>query len=148
MKTRNRSSPKAPEPAPRAWAATTFPENHYKNHDIAVSMKVGKLKKARKLLEWRNWQTHGTQNPALFTEHEGSTPSSSTSLASVSRRRRRRQSHQRATTFSTRASPSECADLPVQTALCGIDHTAMCPSYTEVTSAAQILNICLGAAGI
>ena len=31
-----------------------------------------------KLLEWRNWQTHGTQNPAAFTGHEGSTPSSST----------------------------------------------------------------------
>ena len=30
-------------------------------------------------LEWRNWQTHGTQNPATFTGHEGSTPSSSTS---------------------------------------------------------------------
>src|SRR6516164_2092163 len=29
-------------------------------------------------LEWRNWQTHGTQNPATFTGHEGSTPSSST----------------------------------------------------------------------
>ena len=29
-------------------------------------------------LEWRNWQTHGTQNPALFTEHVGSTPTSST----------------------------------------------------------------------
>jgi hypothetical protein len=31
-------------------------------------------------LEWRNWQTHGTQNPAAFTGHEGSTPSSSTSI--------------------------------------------------------------------
>src|ERR1700730_12066055 len=30
-------------------------------------------------LEWRNWQTHGTQNPASFTGYEGSTPSSSTS---------------------------------------------------------------------
>ena len=30
------------------------------------------------VLEWRNWQTHGTQNPAPFTGHEGSTPSSST----------------------------------------------------------------------
>ena len=29
-------------------------------------------------LEWRNWQTHGTQNPAFFTEHVGSTPTSST----------------------------------------------------------------------
>ena len=31
-----------------------------------------------KLLEWRNWQTHGTQNPAHFTVHVGSTPTSST----------------------------------------------------------------------
>lgn len=31
-------------------------------------------------LEWRNWQTHGTQNPAFFTEHVGSTPTSSTIL--------------------------------------------------------------------
>ena len=30
------------------------------------------------MLEWRNWQTHGTQNPASFTRYEGSTPSSST----------------------------------------------------------------------
>jgi len=29
-------------------------------------------------LEWRNWQTHGTQNPAGFTSHVGSTPTSST----------------------------------------------------------------------
>jgi hypothetical protein len=40
----------------------------------------GKLKGAKELLEWRNWQTHGTQNPAPFTGHEGSTPSSSTSI--------------------------------------------------------------------
>ena len=33
------------------------------------------------MLEWRNWQTHWTQNPAPFTGHEGSTPSSSTSEA-------------------------------------------------------------------
>ena len=33
----------------------------------------------RKMLEWRNWQTHWTQNPAPFIGHEGSTPSSSTS---------------------------------------------------------------------
>jgi hypothetical protein len=31
-------------------------------------------------LEWRNWQTHGTQNPAGFTSHVGSTPTSSTNL--------------------------------------------------------------------
>lgn len=30
------------------------------------------------MLEWRNWQTHGTQNPAELRLHEGSTPSSST----------------------------------------------------------------------
>ena len=28
--------------------------------------------------EWRNWQTHGTQNPAPFTGHVGSTPTSGT----------------------------------------------------------------------
>ena len=33
------------------------------------------------MLEWRNWQTHWTQNPAPLTGHEGSTPSSSTSEA-------------------------------------------------------------------
>ena len=32
----------------------------------------------RNALEWRNWQTHGTQNPAAFTGHESSTLSSST----------------------------------------------------------------------
>ena len=30
------------------------------------------------MLEWRNWQTHWTQNPAPLTGREGSTPSSST----------------------------------------------------------------------
>jgi hypothetical protein len=30
------------------------------------------------LLEWLNWLTHGTQNPASVTGYEGSTPSSST----------------------------------------------------------------------
>jgi hypothetical protein len=39
----------------------------------------GKLKPVSHLLEWRNWQTHGTQNPAPFTGHVGSTPTSSTS---------------------------------------------------------------------
>jgi hypothetical protein len=34
----------------------------------------------RQQLEWRNWQTHGTQNPATFTGHVGSTPTSSTIL--------------------------------------------------------------------
>ena len=38
----------------------------------------GKLKRVRALLEWRNWQTHGTQNPAPFIGHVGSTPTSST----------------------------------------------------------------------
>ena len=40
--------------------------------------KRGKLKRVSHLLEWRNWQTHGTQNPAPFTGHVGSTPTSST----------------------------------------------------------------------
>ena len=34
-------------------------------------------------LEWRNWQTHGTQNPASFTGYEGSTPSSSTISSTI-----------------------------------------------------------------
>ncbi len=36
-------------------------------------------------LEWRNWQTHGTQNPASFTGYEGSTPSSSTNVIFAAR---------------------------------------------------------------
>jgi hypothetical protein len=28
--------------------------------------------------EWRNWQTHQTQNLAFFTERVGSTPTSAT----------------------------------------------------------------------
>ena len=39
------------------------------------------------MLEWRNWQTHWTQNPAPFTGHEGSTPSSSTNPRSARRSR-------------------------------------------------------------
>ena len=31
--------------------------------------------------EWRNWQTHGTQNPAPFTGHVGSTPTSGTQIS-------------------------------------------------------------------
>ena len=53
-------------------------ENHYRNHYRTPGAKCGKLKQVKHLLEWRNWQTHGTQNPATFTGHEGSTPSSST----------------------------------------------------------------------
>ena len=49
---------------------------------IAITVRAvetcGKLKRVKSLLEWRNWQTHGTQNPASFTGYEGSTPSSST----------------------------------------------------------------------
>ena len=37
------------------------------------------------MLEWRNWQTHWTQNPAPFTGHEGSTPSSSTIVRALRR---------------------------------------------------------------
>ena len=32
------------------------------------------------MAEWRNWQTHQTQNLAKFTLREGSTPSSATKL--------------------------------------------------------------------
>ena len=45
---------------------------------VRVVETCGKLKRVKSLLEWRNWQTHGTQNPASFTGYEGSTPSSST----------------------------------------------------------------------
>jgi hypothetical protein len=37
-------------------------------------------------LEWRNWQTHGTQNPATFTGHVGSTPTSSTMKTNLENR--------------------------------------------------------------
>ena len=40
------------------------------------------------MLEWRNWQTHGTQNPATFTGHVGSTPTSSTILGTCIAERR------------------------------------------------------------
>ena len=40
--------------------------------------KLLELWHTRNALEWRNWQTHGTQNPATFTGHVGSTPTSST----------------------------------------------------------------------
>src|SRR2546427_11869047 len=33
-----------------------------------------------KTLEWRNWQTHETQNLALVTQHGGSTPPSSINI--------------------------------------------------------------------
>jgi hypothetical protein len=31
--------------------------------------------------KWRNWQTHGTQNPATFTGHVGSTPTFGTKIS-------------------------------------------------------------------
>jgi hypothetical protein len=66
----------------RAPDCPTFPptvlENKHKNKHSTPRVKTGKLKGVLHLLEWRNWQTHGTQNPATFTGHEGSTPSSST----------------------------------------------------------------------
>jgi hypothetical protein len=33
--------------------------------------------------EWRNWQTHQTQNLAFFTERVGSTPTSATIFGST-----------------------------------------------------------------
>jgi hypothetical protein len=45
---------------------------------VREEQKRGKLQRVIDLLEWRNWQTHGTQNPAPFTGHVGSTPTSST----------------------------------------------------------------------
>jgi hypothetical protein len=34
--------------------------------------------------KWRNWQTHQTQNLALFTERVGSTPTFATTSFSIS----------------------------------------------------------------
>ncbi len=45
---------------------------------VRLARMYGKLKEVIVLLEWRNWQTHGTQNPAPFIGHVGSTPTSST----------------------------------------------------------------------
>jgi hypothetical protein len=39
--------------------------------------RADKLKESS-MAEWRNWQTHQTQNLAKFTLREGSTPSSAT----------------------------------------------------------------------
>src|SRR5260370_17364283 len=39
----------------------------------------------RALPKWRNWQTHGTQNPATFPGHVGSTPTFGTPLTVVNR---------------------------------------------------------------
>ena len=61
-------------------AATVLVDEHSFEHS-RLRGKTGKLKGVLHLLEWRNWQTHGTQNPATFTGHEGSTPSSSTIIA-------------------------------------------------------------------
>ena len=63
-------------------AATVLVNEHSFEHS-RLRAKTGKLKGAIDLLEWRNWQTHGTQNPATFTGHEGSTPSSSTTIESI-----------------------------------------------------------------
>src|SRR5215471_5515665 len=50
------------------------------SYRLSISYTVG-LRASLLLLEWRNWQTHGTQNPAPFTGHVGSTPTSSTIIA-------------------------------------------------------------------
>jgi hypothetical protein len=50
---------------------------------VRLAQICGKLKSVIDLLEWRNWQTHGTQNPATFTGHVGSTPTSSTIYFSI-----------------------------------------------------------------
>ena len=38
-------------------------ENKHKNKHSPPRAKTGKLKGVLHLLEWRNWQTHGTQKP-------------------------------------------------------------------------------------
>ena len=40
--------------------------------------KTAKIVKHCPVAEWRNWQTHQTQNLALFTQRVGSTPTSAT----------------------------------------------------------------------
>src|SRR5579864_6770919 len=58
--------------------------HQYSSHcSAAAPGAVVNSKESISLLEWRNWQTHGTQNPASFTGYEGSTPSSSTSPVTV-----------------------------------------------------------------
>jgi hypothetical protein len=53
-------------------------KKHYRTATVAPRAYCAKLQRVIDLLEWRNWQTHGTQNPAPFTGHVGSTPTSST----------------------------------------------------------------------
>jgi hypothetical protein len=46
---------------------------------FVIRRRSAKLKESF-LAEWRNWQTHQTQNLAKFTLREGSTPSSATTF--------------------------------------------------------------------
>ena len=56
----------------------TLPWTTTRTTTVRLVRMYGKLKEVIVLLEWRNWQTHGTQNPAPFIGHVGSTPTSST----------------------------------------------------------------------
>ena len=57
-----------------AWLARLLGVQEVASSNLAGPTNLSRIKS----LEWRNWQTHGTQNPAPFTGREGSTPSSST----------------------------------------------------------------------
>ena len=47
---------------------------------VAVETMLPWLSEAEVALEWRNWQTHETQNLALGNQRGGSTPPSSTKI--------------------------------------------------------------------
>ena len=42
------------------------------------ALTIGYTNSEPSVAEWRNWQTHQTQNLAFFTERVGSTPTSAT----------------------------------------------------------------------
>ena len=57
------------EGARRQWTGPmclTCPPTVLENKHSTPRARTGKLKGVTHLLEWRNWQTHGTQNPATF----------------------------------------------------------------------------------
>ena len=68
-----------------AWSVSPFGVTDVcRNPDLRTEFRrrrqAGRVDGHRTGLEWRNWQTHWTQNPAPLTGREGSTPSSSTIL--------------------------------------------------------------------
>jgi hypothetical protein len=59
----------------RIWRTALFSESS--KPEGSADARSAKLKESF-VAEWRNWQTHQTQNLAKFTLREGSTPSSAT----------------------------------------------------------------------